>query len=265
MKHLRKNFSIISIIMTGVILFGTFSFTGCSFLNFGNNPNKFSITQLENLEDTVDTVVKDYFNDKYGVEAVVTYKSIAGGVFLGPDPSSVQYYLVAVNIADGNIENKYYVDVHGRETDGIDELYVKRESYYGQVIKERMEEWLDRYMNNTYIDEYYILYKSVVTNYFPSEYEVNASVEEIIQSVSSIEDNKERPYLPLFIFIPESEYEKHNNMESEFDAIRNSLAKLNSGIKIIAYVCSDEEYERNKIDDDYRISPILEFEITGKE
>ena len=140
-----------SLIMLGVMFLGMFSFTGCSLFNNNQNPEKFSYTRLEALEDTIEPLVSDYFNEKYGVEAVITYKGIAGGVFLGPDPSSVQYYLVTVNIADGGIDNKYYVDVHGREVEGVDELYVKRESYYGQMIKERMEEWLDGYVSETNI------------------------------------------------------------------------------------------------------------------
>ena len=240
--------------------YGTF----CSFFKSTNESQGFSPIQLEKHEDTVDTVVEDYFMEKYGVEATVTYKNVAGNVFLGPDPSSVQYYNVTVNIADGDIDNKYYVEVHGRETEGIDELYVKSDAYYGYLIKEKMEKWLDGYMSNTNIREYYILYKFTETNQFPNTYEITATAEEIIQSVSSIKNNKERPSLPLYVFIPESEYKKHDNIENELEIIRNRLIELNSEIKLIAYVCSDEEYEKNKADDDYRISPIIKFEITGK-
>ena len=253
-----------SLIMLGVMFLGMFSFTGCSLFNNNQNPEKFSYTRLEALEDTIEPLVSDYFNEKYGVEAVVTYKGIAGGVFLGPDPSSVQYYLVTVNIADGGIDNKYYVDVHGREVEGVDELYVKRESYYGQMIKERMEEWLDGYVSETNIQEYYILYHSTMSNYFPSEYEVTATADEIIKSVSSIDDNKERPSLPLYVLIPESEYEKHSNIENEFGAIRNYLVELKSKIKISVYICSNEEYEKQKAGDDSRVQPVFEFEITGE-
>ena len=40
--------------------------------------------------------------------------------------------------------------------EGVDELYVKRESYYGQVIKERMEEWLD-WIYTKKVDKYDII------------------------------------------------------------------------------------------------------------
>ena len=148
--------------------------------------------------------------------------------------------------------------------EGVDELYVKRESYYGQMIKERMEEWLDGYVSETNIQEYYILYHSTMSNYFPSEYEVTATADEIIKSVSNIEDNKERPSLPLYVLIPESEYEKHSNIENEFGAIRNYLVELKSKIKISVYICSNEEYEKQKAGDDSRVQPVFEFEITGK-
>ena len=131
MKHLRKS---LSIAMTGVVLLGLFSFTGCSFFKSTNESQGFSPIRLEKLEDTVDTVVEEYFMEKYGVEATVTYKNVAGNVFLGPDPSSIQYYNVTVNIADGDIDNKYYVEVHGREAEEIDELYVKSDAYYYKAV-----------------------------------------------------------------------------------------------------------------------------------
>lgn len=258
LQRTRKHISIILIV--GILL----SLTGCSFFGKNqNDPQGFSPIRLEKLEDTVDTVVKGYFYDKYGVEADVTYKSIAGGVFLGPDPSSVQYYLVIVNITEEGVENEYYVEVHGREVNGQDELYVKKEAYYGKVIKERMEEWLDSYMCNTDIHEYYVLYNSTISNQFPSEFAINATAEEILDDVSSIEDNKDRPSLPLYLLIPESEYKEHDSIDNEFSEVRNYLIEHNSKAKIIVLVCENDEYERQKNGDDTRIDPIAEYEITG--
>jgi len=243
LKNLRKIFSII---MMALMVFGIFSMTGCSFFNTENDSQGFSKTRLEKLEDTVDTVVEDYFDEKYGVEAVVTYKGIAGGVFLGPDPSSVQYYLVTVNIANGDIVEKYYVEVHGRETEGIDELYVKSESYYGQVIKERMEEWLDEYVNNINIVEYYSSFFSAATNLFSSEYDVDASAEEIIKLVSSIGDIKERPDLTLYVIIPQSEYEKLADIENEFLELNTHINEINGKVNVSLAVYSDEDYLKEK-------------------
>ncbi len=238
----------------GVILFVFIAAAVCWILLSDNNSAEdnsqgFSRTRLEKLEDTVDTVVGDYFNEKYGVEATVTYKGVAGGVFLGPDPSSVQYYHVAVNIADGDIENKYFVDLHGREKDGIDELYVKSDAYYGLVIKEKMEKWLDDYVNDTNIDEYCILYNSAETNQFPSEYEVNATAEEIINSVSIIEHNIDRPSLIFCVLIPQSEYAKHINIEDEFMKLKTHVSNINAKIKVNLIVYSDEDYLKRKNED----------------
>ena len=83
MKHMRKS---LSIAMTGVMLLGLFCFTGCSFFKSTNESQGFSPIRLEKLEDTVDTVVEDYFMEKYGVEATVTYKNVAGNVFFRTRP-----------------------------------------------------------------------------------------------------------------------------------------------------------------------------------
>ena len=242
MKHLRKVFSII---MTGVMLFGIISFTGCSFLNVGNNSKKFSITQLEKLEDTVDTVVEDYFNDKYGFEATVTYKNIAGGVFLGPDPSSVQYYLVTVNIADGDIENEYYVEVHGREAEGIDELYVKREAYYGQVIKEKMEEWLDGYVKQTVFSDYLIEFTGA-TQRFPAECKLNLTAEDIISFVSNNENATVASSIYFILTVPKSEFEKSDNIYNELKTLTAYLEENNCNITVQLYIYDDNDYKQIK-------------------
>lgn len=241
MKKTRK------ILILGVALWGLFSFTGCSLFN--KNPQKFSYTQLEALEDTVEPLVSEYFNEKYGVKAVITYKGIAGGVFLGPDPSSVQYYLVTVNVADASIDNEYYVNVYGREVEGVDELYVKSEAYYGQVIKERIEEWLDGYVSRTNIYEHYSSFFSPTTNQFSGEYDADASAEEIIKSVSNIEDNKERPELTLYVNIPQSEYKKHFDIENEFLELKKHVNEINGKINVILNVYNDEDYLRMQNDE----------------
>lgn len=241
MKKTRK------ILILCAVLWGLFSFTGCSLFN--KNPQKFSYMRLEALEDTVEPLVSGYFNKKYGVGAVVTYKGIAGGVFLGPDPSSVQYYLVTVNVSDGSIDNEYYVNVCGREVEGVDELYVKSEAYYGQVIKERMEEWLDGYVSRTNIYEHYSSFFSPATNLFSGEYDADASAEEIIKSVSSIEDNKERPELALYVTIPQGEYEKHLDIENEFLELKTYVNEINGKLNVSLNVYNDEDYLRMKNDE----------------
>lgn len=242
MKYLRKP---LSIAMMGVMVLGLFSFTGCSFFKSKNEPQGFSPIRLERLEDTVDTVVEDYFKEKYGVEATVTYKNVAGGVFLGPDPSSVQYYLVTVNIADGDIENKYYVEVHGRETEGIDELYVKRESYYGQVIKERMEEWLDGYVKQTVFSDYLIEFTGA-TQCFPAECKLNLTAEDIISFVSNNENATVASSIYFILTVPKSEFEKSDNIYNEFKTLTAYLEENNCNITVQLYIYDDNDYKQIK-------------------
>ena len=258
MKHLRKS---LSIAMTGVMVLGIFSFTGCSFFKSTNESQGFSPIRLEKLEDTVDTVVEDYFMEKYGVEATVTHKGVAGHVFLGPDPSSVQYYHVIVNISDDDIESEYYVEVHGRETEGIDELYVKSDAYYGQLIKERMEEWLSGYVDATNIEKYYVSFFSSKVDCFLSEYEVTATAEEIILSVSSIEDIKERPDLTLYVCIPQSEYEKNHNIENEFSGLKNHVNEINGKITVSLNVYSDDDYLRKTNNEQSKFDILKQIKI----
>lgn len=259
---MKKSKKFFSELLIGGVLLGLFNLTGCSF--FANNketPQGFSPIRLEKLEDNVDTVVEDYFKEKYGVEATVTYKNIAGGVFLGPDPSSVQYYLVTVNIEEEGVENEYYVEVHGREVEGHDELYVKKDAYYGKVIKERMEEWIDRYVDNTNIVEHYSSFFSATTNLFSSEYDMNYSAEDIIKSVSIIDDNKERPDLTLYIIVPQNEYEKNNNIESELLNLKSHIKEINGKVKIVLNIYADGDYYKKLINENYDCRPIKQIKL----
>lgn len=247
--------------MMGVVFLGLFSFTSCSFFNTEKDPQKFYKSDLEELEDTLDTVVADYFQEKYGVAATIKSKTIAGGVFLGPDPNAQQYYLVTVNISDGGINDEYYVDVYGREVEGVDELYVKSEAYYGKIIKERMEEWLDGYVSSTNIYEHYSSFFSSIANQFSSEYDTDASAEEIIKSVSSIEDNIERPDLTLYVIIPQSEYKKHSDFENEFLELKNYVNEINGKVNVSLTVYNDEDYLRKKNDEKFDFEQLEKIKI----
>lgn len=233
------------ILILGMMLLSLFIFTGCSFFKSKNESQGFSPIRLEKLEDTVDTVVEDYFMEKYGVEATVTYKNVAGNVFLGPDPSSVQYYNVTVNIADGDIDNKYYVEVHGRETEGIDELYVKRESYYGQVIKERMEEWLDGYVKQTVFSDYLIEFTGA-TQRFPAECKLNLTAEDIISFVSNDENATVASSIYFILIVPKSEFEKSDNIYNELKTLTAYLEENNCNITVQLYIYDDNDYKQIK-------------------
>ncbi|ADU23025.1 hypothetical protein [Ruminococcus albus] len=235
MGQLRKHLS--KIIMAAGII-GLFSLTSCSlFKNNNDGQVQLSRDALEKLEDQVDPLVEKYFNDKYGVKAVVTHKGISGGVFLGT--SKGLYYNITVNIGEDGNEEKYYVNVYPKN---YNELYVKSEAYYGKVIKEKMEKWIDGYVNDTNIDEYYTKFFSSSSNLFSSEYDVNASAEEIIKSVSSIEDNSERPSLIMHVCIPQREYEKNSNIENEFSELKSHIEEINGKIKLTLNIYADDDY-----------------------
>ena len=257
MKHLRKS---LSIAMTGVVLLGLFSFTGCSFFYFSNESQDFSPIRLEKLEDTVDTVVEDYFMEKYGVEATVTYKNVAGNVFLGPDPSSIQYYNVTVNIADGDIDNKYYVEVHGRETEGIDELYVECESYYGQIIKRRMEEWLNDYVMQTVFTDYLIDFTGA-TQRFPAECKIELTAEEIINITSNSENATVASSIYFILTVPKSDYEKSKDISNELEKLKFYLEENDYNITVKLYVYDDDDYKQIKAGSNSHFEPIESIEL----
>ncbi|MCR5021160.1 hypothetical protein [Ruminococcus sp.] len=232
MGHLRKHLSKI-IMVAGII--GLFSLTSCSlFKNNNDGQVQLSRDALEKLEDQVDPLVEKYFNDKYGVKAVVTYKGVAGGRFL-PDSSTVLYYNVKVTID----EEEYYVEVYANDNE---ELYIKREAYYSKAIKDRMEEWLNGYVKKTNIEEYYISFLSCSTLYFPSEFDASISAEEIIKSVGKIDDKKERPDIIFDLVIPQSEYEKNKNIESEFSELKSDVSLISGKMEVCLNVCKDDDY-----------------------
>lgn len=233
MKYLRKS---LSKILSAAIVVGLLILTGCSiFKNDNNEPKKLSRPELEKLEEEVDPLVEEYFNDKYGIKAVVTHKGISGGVFLGK--SKGLYYHVTVNIN----EEEYFVDVYANDNE---ELYVKKEAYYSKVIKDRMEEWLNRYVKKTNIEEYYISFLSCSTIYFPSEFDADYSAEEIIKSAGEIEDKKERPQITFDVIIPQSEYEKISDIEREFSELKSDVSLINENMEVCLNVCKDDDYSR---------------------
>ena len=65
-----------SLIMLGVMFLGMFSFTGCSLFNNNQNPEKFSYTRLEALEDTIEPLVSDYFNENMALKLLSLIKGL---------------------------------------------------------------------------------------------------------------------------------------------------------------------------------------------
>ena len=84
---MKRNFLFHVWLLSGLIAISITGFTGCFYENT-KDASHISETELEQLADDADAVVKAYFKEKYDVQAAVTDRSIAGGVFLGPDPSA---------------------------------------------------------------------------------------------------------------------------------------------------------------------------------
>ena len=90
---MKRNFLFHVWLLSGLIAISITGFTGCFYENT-KDASHISETELEQLADDADAVVKAYFKEKYNVQAAVTDRSIAGGVFLGPDPSAEPYYIL---------------------------------------------------------------------------------------------------------------------------------------------------------------------------
>lgn len=55
------------ILIWGMTLLSLFNFTGCYDRNANKNSYCITQTELEELEDTLNDTVQNYFNEKYGV------------------------------------------------------------------------------------------------------------------------------------------------------------------------------------------------------
>lgn len=240
-----------------MLLVSLCSFSGCT----GKEQSKVTRTELEQLEDTLDTVVYTYFTEKYGMKTMIKHQSIAGNVFLGPDASSEQYYNLTLLVTDGNASVECNAAVYGRRTEAGAELYVKKESYYAQTIKEAMEAWLEKWMEETDITVYHAAFTST-KELFPYTFEVGASVDEIVQAISSIEENVERPDLYWIVSIPESEYENHADIESMFADLRAFNSENNGILTVNLSVYQDEDYQKIISDEECSSFPIAQIKVS---
>ncbi len=161
----KKLFKIL--LTSGFIAISITNFTGCFYKNTNKDASHISETELKQLEGNVDDVVKAYFKEKYDVQAAVIYQTIAGGVFLGPDPSAEQYYNLTVSIIDGEYYTKCNAEVYGKRVNKKIELYVKNESYYGKIMNDKMIQWIDPYILKNDLNDYMIEY-SCTEICFPS-------------------------------------------------------------------------------------------------
>ena len=157
---MKRNFLFHVLLLSGLIAISITGFTGCFYEN-KKDASHVSETELEQLADDADAVVKAYFKEKYDVQAAVTDRSIAGGVFLGPDPSAEPYYNCTVSITDDEDYTVCNAEVYGKRADKEIELYVKNESYYGKFMKDKMIQWIEPYILQAGFQDHIIAMLSV--------------------------------------------------------------------------------------------------------
>ncbi len=253
---MKRNFLFSMLLAFGFITMSLTGFTGCLNTNGSRDAAHISETELEQLEGDVDAVVKAYFKEKYDVQAVVTDQTIAGGVFLGPDPSAERYYNLTVSITDGADYTMCNAEVYGKRVNGKIELYVKNESYYGKVMEDKMLQWIEPYILQADFHDYLIEY-SCTEICFPSEYATDFTADAFISLTS-----KDRKLAACFhLMIPESEYMQHENLSEELDDLKNHLTQIDGAIVLYMYVYDENDYNQIKNGSDSHFDSILSSKI----
>lgn len=252
-----KKKKLLKILLTsGFIAISITNFTGCFYKNTNKDASHISETELKQLEGNVDDVVKAYFKEKYDVQAAVIYQTIAGGVFLGPDPSAEQYYNLTVSIIDGEYYTECNAKVYGKRVNKKIELYVKNESYYGKLMKDKMIQWIDPYILQAGLDDYIIEY-SCTEVCFPSEYATDLTADTFISLTS-----KNRKLSACFnLLISKSEYMQHENLSEEFNDLKSHLKQIDGEITLHLYVYEDKDYTQIKNGNTSHFNSILSSKI----
>jgi hypothetical protein len=243
-----------------IVLLSLFNFTNCCDSDTNKNSSHITKTELEKLEDNLNDTVQDYFNEKYGVQAVITHQSIAGGVFLGPDLSADNYYNLTINIVDGEYNVECNAEVYGRRADKESELYVKNESYYGKLMENKMIRWIDSYISKTGLKDYMIEYSGTHTC-FPSEYSTDLTAEEFITLISKNENMSIKSSAYFILTIPESEYAHHENLSDELYELKSHLKQIDGGITLHLYVYNDMDFSQIKSGDNTHFNSIVSSKV----
>lgn len=252
---MKRNFLFHVWLLSGLTAISIAGFTGCFYENT-KAASHISETELEQLADDADAVVKAYFKEKYDVQAAVTDWSIAGGVFLGPDPSAEPYYNCTVSITDDEDYTACNAEVYGRRADKEIELYVKNESYYGKFMKDKMLQWIEPYILQADFHDYLIEY-SCTEICFPSEYATDLTADAFISLTS-----KDRKLAACFhLMIPESEYMQHENLSEELDDLKNHLTQIDGAIVLYMYVYDENDYNQIKNGSDSHFDSIMSSKI----
>ena len=260
------------ILILGVMLLSLFNFTGCYDRNTNKNSSHITQTELEELEENLNDTVQNYFNENQdyyfcveafnenGVQTVITHQSIAGGVFLGPDPSAEHYYNLTINIVDGEYNVECSAEVYGRRANKESELYVKNESYYGKLMENKMIQWIDSYVLQTGLKDYMIEYSGTHTC-FPSEYSTDLTAEEFITLISESENMSIKSSAYFILTIPASEHEHHENLSDELNELKSHLKQINGGITLYLYVYDNVDFNQIKSGDTTHFDSIVSSQI----
>ena len=252
---MKRNFLFHVLLLSGLIAISITGFTSCFYENT-KDASHISETELEQLADDADAVVKAYFKEKYDVQAAVTDRSIAGGVFLGPDPSAEPYDNCTVSITDDEDYTACNAEVYGRRADKEIELYVKNESYYGKFMKDKMIQWIEPYIQQAGFQDHIIEY-SCTEICFPSEYSIDLTADTFVSFTS-----KDRSLAACFqLMISESEYMQHEDLSREFDGLKDHLEQIDGEITLRMYVYDDEDYKQIKNGSDAHFHSVLSSEI----
>ena len=252
---MKRNFLFHVLLLSGIIAISLTGFTGCFYEN-KKDTSHVSETELEQLADDADAVVKAYFKEKYDVQAAVTNRSIAGGVFLGPDTSAEPYYNFTVSIADDEDYTECNAEVYGKRANKEVELYVKNESYYGKFMKDKMIQWIEPYILQAGLQDHIIEY-SCTEICFPSEYSTDLTADTFVSCTS-----KDRRLAACFhLMISESEYMQHEDLSKEFDSLKDHLKQIDGEITLHMYVYDDEDYKQIENGSDAHFHSILSSEI----
>jgi hypothetical protein len=243
-----------------MVLLSLLNFTSCCDSKTNKNFSHITKAELEKLEENLNDTVQDYFNEKYGVQAVITHQSIAGGVFLGPDSLTENYYNLTINIVDGEYNVECSAEVYGRRANKELELYVKNESYYGKMMENEMLHWIDSYISQTGLKDYIIEYSGTHTC-FPSEYSTALTAEEFITLISKSENISIKSSAYFILTISESEHEHHENLSNELYGLESRLKQIDGGITLYLYVYDNADFNQIKSGDTTHFDSIVSSKI----
>lgn len=137
---------------------------------------------------------------------------------------------------------------------------MKSESYYGQIIKERMEKWLNVYVMQTVFTDYLIDFTGA-TQRFPAECKTDLTAEEIINITSNSENVTVASSIYFILIVPKSEYEKSKDIFNELEKLTSYLEENDYTITVQLHVYDDDDYKHIKTASNSRFELIDSIEL----